>query len=531
MLPAPPALIIPAPAAPDWSELQARGARIGAIRIDVQDVFDLKDAKENNFIGRCGNGLHISTHEQTIRQALLFHPGDRINLRRIRETERYLRTQAFIKDARIEPELLADGSVRAHVWVRDAWTMKFAINYNLLGGQHTEGASLQDQNFLGTGKTVMFDYARTPLRSSSTLTYLDPKLFGSDWTLQTDYSMNSDGQAKDFILQRPFLSLDTPWSTTVQVSTVTAALTILDQGARIYGAPSRLEKDLLGWAWAAEHGEGSAWRPGLALVNNTASYGPLTVFTAPGGLPAPDLAQRRLRGPAVTLSYLQDRFQVFRDMAFMDTPEDQNLGWAGATEWGSYLTGLGSTEPALFTQTQISKGWSDGKRDLLLAQASLSGRRGPDGWQDSLANLTFTGYWQQTSHLISAGRLTLDAAHRPDPEDIYYLGALEGLRGYPNYLHPGDARWVCSLDQRLLTDTRILGIIRLGFVAFADAGAIHRMDGTGWSRTYEDVGGGLRVCDLKSSLGHVIYFTVGMPLEREPGLARWTLAFGNIITF
>jgi hypothetical protein len=83
----------------------------------------------------------------------------------------------------------------------------------------------------------------------------------------------------------------------------------------------------------------------------------------------------------------------------------------------------------------------------------------------------------------------------------------------------------------MLTEQRWLGLVRLGFVAFADAGAIHRLDGTGWSPLYSDVGAGLRMGDLKSSLGKVILVTVAMPLVRQPGQERWQLLFGNTVTF
>ena len=167
----------------------------------------------------------------------------------------------------------------------------------------------------------------------------------------------------------------------------------------------------------------------------------------------------------------------------------------------------------------------------MLASASATGRKGASGWEDALADLTLTGYWKEPLELTTAAHLFLDGARRPDPEDIYYLGGNEGLRGYPNFLHPGDARWLCSLEQRLLTEKRWLGIVRLGFVAFTDAGSIHRLDGEGWSRTYADVGVGLRLGDLKSSLGHVVVIALATPLVREPGVGRWQLTFGNVIQF
>jgi hypothetical protein len=523
--------LLAAPAAPDWAALQRRGARISAIEVQQQDVFDLTNPKEDTWIGRGGDKLHWRTREGVIRRALLFKVGDRVNVRRIRETERLLRALAFLKDAHVDLEPLPDGSVRARVWARDAWTLKLSGSLQQVGGQKSSAFGLQEQNLMGTGKTLAFSYARSPIQTSGTFAYADPQLLGSDWTLNTQYSHLSNGSARALTLQRPFLSLDTPWSATVQFQSTGSTLVIYDHNSGIYSAPSQLNSVNLGAAWAAVHSETDAWRPGAALVEQKAGYGPLTTAAPPGGLPAPDLEPRRLRGPALTLSYLEDRFEVFRDMLGMDTPEDYNLGWSGSAQAGRYLPAWGSTEAAWFTQAQLNKGWSSSDRDLILAQASLSGRNGPGGWADALTDLTLTGYWKDTPHQITAVHLALDAERRPDPEDIYYLGAGQGLSGYPNYLHPGDARWQLSANQRMLTEQRWLSLVRLGFVAFADMGSIHRLDGAGWTPVYADVGAGLRMGDLKSSLGKVILITVAVPVVREPGQNRYQLVFGNVVQF
>jgi len=127
--------------------------------------------------------------------------------------------------------------------------------------------------------------------------------------------------------------------------------------------------------------------------------------------------------------------------------------------------------------------------------------------------------------------VAVDRAQRPDPEHWYYLGGDQGLRGFPNQLHPGDARWMASFDYRLLTEQRWWGLVRLGFSAFADLGSVRRLDGQGWSRTYSDVGVGLRLGNLKSSIGRVILLNVAVPLNREPYQERWQFTVGNAMRF
>jgi hypothetical protein len=519
------------PAAGSWEDLEARGEHIQAIEVVVQDVFDRSDPKEDTFLGRLADRVHVDTRERVVRGALLFKVGDPVNARRVRETERLLRAMLFFKDARIDPEPLPGGGVLARVLVRDAWTLKFSIHYKLLGGQSTRGFALQEQNLLGTGKTLVFNWVQDPVRSTETFGYKDSQVLGSTWTLQTAYANLSDGSSRMVAVQRPFLSLDTPWSATFQASEVESAYGLSDRGATVYSAHSRVDKSQLGAAWAVLRGERSVLRTGPMFLDQEARYGALVLDADPGGLPAPDLATRVLRGPGWTLGYLEDGYGIWRDLAGMDATEDYNVGWSWDLTAGSYLPAWGATAAAPYFQADLAKGWSSGESDLLLLQGLASGRREPGGWKDVLAELTATGYWKESPHQITAAWLELARAQGADPEDIYYLGANEGLRGFGNYLHPGDARWLCSLEQRTLTEVRWLGILRLGFVTFADVGAIHRLDGAGWTSPYPDVGAGLRLGDLKSSLGRVILITAAFPLTGTEGIHGWQLEIGNITRF
>ena len=90
---------------------------------------------------------------------------------------------------------------------------------------------------------------------------------------------------------------------------------------------------------------------------------------------------------------------------------------------------------------------------------------------------------------------------------------------------------MASFDYRLLTEQRWWGLVRLGFSAFADLGSVRRLDGQGWSRTYSDVGVGLRLGNLKSSLGRVILLSVAVPLNKEPYQSRWQFTIGNSMRF
>ena len=89
-----------------------------------------------------------------------------------------------------------------------------------------------------------------------------------------------------------------------------------------------------------------------------------------------------------------------------------------------------------------------------------------------------------------AGYFGAGIARNPDPENLYTMGGSEGLRGFGNNLHPGDAHWILSLEHRWFTEQRWWGLFRVGYVAFVDAGAVQRQNGSGWSQAFPDLGGG-----------------------------------------
>jgi hypothetical protein len=528
------ALVMPLQAANPvrpWNALEARKASIGKITVEIGDVFDLSKPDENTWVGRTANHLHSSTREQVIRRVLLFAEGDRVRARRIYETTRLLRALPFVRDASIDPVLQPDGTVVALVRVRDAWTTQVNVGYSQVGGQTSTNFGIDERNFLGWGKSVAFDLSKDSERSTWGIAYGDPQLFGSRWTLAAHTQYLTDGYVRSIQLERPFFALDTPWSAGAALSQSHSSLSLYDQGVQIFRVPFiQNEVRLSGGLLLGTSGD-RVWRGGLLLKREDTSYGVLTQTGPSGSLPAPLLTGRRLRGVAFTFSTQEDAFDTFVDLQGTDSPEDYNLAWLANLELGVYSRSLGSTMTAPFFRLQTGSGWSSSRDDLTLLAASWEGRNPPGGLEDSRLSLTLTKYRKLTESQILAGLVAVDHTRRPDPEHWYYLGGDQGLRGYPNQVHPGDARWIASFDYRLLTDQRWWGIVRMGYSAFVDLGAIRRLDGQGWSKTYADVGVGLRLGNLKSSVGRVILLSVAAPLNREPYQARWQFTVGNAMRF
>lgn len=518
-----------------WERLEAQGARYSAVEIRIGQVFDPSRPHEDHWIGRTANALHLATRERVVAREIPFKAGDRVVARDVHQAERNLRSFRFIKEAFIDPVLDPDGRVRAVVRTQDAWTLKVSLGYSQVGGQRSFGYSVKEANLLGLGKDLTVSHDRTPERATDTVLYEDRQLLGSAWTLATQYQVLSDGRARGLEFGRPYRSLETPWSATLRLASSDTLGTVRNLRRTAFEFPSQVDRAFLEGTWAGAPRGDRVVRMGGGLDLLRIGQGPARLVDAlalaEGPLAPPPEGTRRLQGFHLTWSLFEDAFQDFRDLESMSHTEDHNLGWEASLRLGRYTKVLGSQAEGTFFEAGLRKAWRPRPDVLLRTAAKAGGRREPEGWRNALASATFTAYHQGLPFLTQAAHLQVDLARRPDPEFQLHLGGMEGLRGYPNDLFLGDRRWVLSLEERPTTNLNWLGILRVGFVFYADAGAIRRLDTGRWSRTYLDVGGGLRFGDLKSSVGRLFLVTVAYPLRREPGMAASQIVIGNVVRF
>jgi hypothetical protein len=77
----------------------------------------------------------------------------------------------------------------------------------------------------------------------------------------------------------------------------------------------------------------------------------------------------------------------------------------------------------------------------------------------------------------------------------------------------------------------LFNIFQIGFAVYADAGQMRQLGNAGWSRTLADAGIALRLGDVRSAYGGVIYVTYAWPLVKLPGATERQFVVGNIINF
>jgi len=192
------------PDLPSDDELEAAGAVIGKVDIDIRNIFDQSDPRETNGLFLLANRLHLRTKRSSIQAQLLFASGEKYRARKLAETERALRLLTYVYDARVVPVRCADGKVDVKVITKDVWTLSPGISFGRAGGTNSTNFNLQDTNFLGWGKTLQVSRGSTVDRTSDTIAWTDPNVFGSRWTSALTYADSSDGFQHSLQVIRPF---------------------------------------------------------------------------------------------------------------------------------------------------------------------------------------------------------------------------------------------------------------------------------------------------------------------------------------
>lgn len=169
-------------------------AVVGSVAIEVGDIFDESDPRENNFLYRLANDLHLSTREGTVREWLLLQPGELYPAQKAEETARILRERKYLADAEVAPTSYdpVTNSVDLRVWVRDVGTLEPGVGFGRSGGANKSRLRIAEENLFGLGQKVALALKSDQDRSGVSLQFIDPNLFHSFWSLATDYSDNSD---------------------------------------------------------------------------------------------------------------------------------------------------------------------------------------------------------------------------------------------------------------------------------------------------------------------------------------------------
>lgn len=517
------------PAIPSFAELEAAGAVIGQIRIDTQNIFDLNDPEENNFLFRLANKLHIETRPSVIARTLLFKSGDLVSVRVIEESERLLRTNNYLYDVSIRPVAYHDGVVDIDVTTRDTWTLEPGIRFSREGGANTFGTTIRERNAFGTGVSLGLSRKSDVDRTTTEFEIAQPHAFDGWTSINYAYADLEDGESQSFGLVRPFYALDTRWAAGVSAAQDSRVDSIFGGGETLGQYRHKQESGAVFGGWSNGLIDGWTHRKSIGL-----NYQADTYAVEPGLKPPPQLpADQTLVTPFFRYEVVQDNFELLKNRDLIERPEYFALGFSASVQLGRAMTELGSTRDLWQYSANISEGFivfSD--HDVLLG-AGVSGQY-VDGRVERQSLSGSAKYYAPTSkRAVFFASIAGTTLTNPDVPDQLVLGGDTGLRGYPLRYQVGEHLVVATVEQRVFTDWYPFRLFRIGGAIFYDMGRAWGGDNPntvnpGW---LSDVGFGLRVLSARAAFGRVFHIDFAFPLNADPSINSFQVLVKSKVSF
>jgi hypothetical protein len=502
---------------PSDEELAARGAVIGDIIIRNENIFDIADPKENNWLFRTANKIHAKTRPWLIRKQLLFRAGDRYDRRILDESERILRLNRYFYDARIRPVAFHDGRVDVEVLTRDVWTLNPGISFKRQGGANTTSINFEELNLLGTGVGVSFSHASNPDRNTDSV-LLDSTHIGGTW-LRTEllFAENSDGRKRSVLIERPFYSLETRWAAGANFVDDLRVDTLFGRegvAGRFQTHAKRLNA-FGGWSGGLK----GRWvkRFTFGFNKDESRFAP-----AAGDVPSdPVPPDRLLAYPWVGFELVEDAFEKAKNRDQIERTEDFFLGTLFRASLGYASDGFGADREAVVFSGRFATSFQATESSTLLMDSAGGGRVEGGTVRDTTLGAGGRLYVRLSESWLLFSLLSASRGVHLDPDHELVLGGENGLRGYPRRYQAGDRTALFVLEARYYTSLYPFRLFRVGGAVFCDAG---RAWGGDFAKASDpgilrDIGVGIRLGVTRSGLGNVIHIDMAFPLDGDPTIS------------
>ena len=185
-----------------------------SIIIYVYNALEGIDAKTKieGYIYNLGNQIHIKTKKQTVMKHLLFTKGEHVSTNTLIESERNLRKQLFIADAKIEIIKKSYDSTFIYVTIFDQWTTILESAVKRFGNQWIYRIGIGESNILGTGQAISMSHYANLHSEGNSFTYYNSVLSKYRLPFLVQFTDSDNGFNFKYSIENPIRSKNDQYS-------------------------------------------------------------------------------------------------------------------------------------------------------------------------------------------------------------------------------------------------------------------------------------------------------------------------------
>ncbi|MBE0364479.1 hypothetical protein PULV_a2823 [Pseudoalteromonas ulvae UL12] len=505
------------------------GMTVANIRFKRLNIFNADNPDENNALFNFANKIHLITDESVINNILLFQSGDPYDPKLILESERMLRNQRYLYDARIKVEQTCADQVDVTVITRELWTLMPEVDFSRTGGQNSSSLGIRDTNLLGWGKRLSMTYNSDEERSGYNFIYEDPNIWGSRYQGRLEYGDNDDGERHYVDLSLPFYSVSTPYSYGMLSYANNRTESLYRDGLVVsqYQQHSKINS-----AYFATSSQSEQWIRrlsfGIQVEDHQFSDIPATNITR--------AQDRKLAFPWMSAHWLEDNYIKVNNFDSIHRTEDLNLGWNLLTRLGYSPEQISDDDARIVYEASLKKALFQNSQTLWRFNASLRGYWNVEDNEVENAVLSGAVQWHHNTDLTQSwySLIRINLGDNLTADQQITLGGETGLRGYPLNYQSGNRSVLLSVEKRYYWEYHLLQLFKVGAAAFYDIGHAWYQTRTtpellGNQDILHNVGIGLRLAPSRANARTVIHLDLAMPINPpdEIDSVQWLMTVKN----
>jgi hypothetical protein len=467
----------PTPARRKGPVAACQGQPIRDIVVITQPPFNEKLPARLEWVRRTVRGLHVNTREEVIRRFLLFRVGERCDPVQRAESERILRAQPYLVDARIQVYDDEAGGVRLEVETRDDFSLLLEPRLN---GKAPifRGIRFGETNLAGTATSARLEW-REGLNYNDILglRYTDYQFAGGRNELRITGQRNLYGQQLEVGVVRPYYTDLQRFAWTASMGGTRDPQRLLRGDLPSNGVTIRREYAQVG-ALVRSGDVGRLRLIGGSLTRELERTDDLLLLLGkegarPDTVPGPRLTfgkQHVIRANAM-LGFRAIRFVRVQGFDALTGTQDIRVGVQLGVVAGQSIRVAGAVDRDRMVATNIYLGaggqkWFLGAQGITEARYNINRGR----WDNVIGSGRTAWYFRPAVRQTTILQAEWSGARRmQSPFQLSLADPDGGLLGHRRSQIGGARRFVLRGEQRMVIPARV-NVADLGLAVFSEAG-------------------------------------------------------------